>query len=151
MRVVALDPGVTTGIAEGAINNEGHLDFQADQAQISLKFLWEYLHRVKPDHIVYETFEFRQGKQRGNLELFSRNVIGVIQLYVELHDIHVAPQKAAQAKEFMSNERLKEEQAWLKGKEHARDAIKHLLYWFYWGAGYQYNEKGHRLSTVPFL
>lgn len=151
MRVVALDPGVTTGIAEGTISNDGQLVFQADQAQISLKFLWEYLHRVKPDFIIYEIFAFRQGKQRGNLELFSRNVIGVIQLYAELTDIHISSQMAAQAKEFMSNDRLKEEQAWLKGKEHARDAIKHLLYWFYWGAGYQYNKEGHRLNTVPFL
>jgi hypothetical protein len=150
-RVIAIDPGITTGIAEGAISDDGELVFQADQATISLKFLWEYLHRGEPDHLVFETFEFRQGKQRGNIELFARNMIGVIELYGELHPIFIAPQKAAQAKEFMSNDRLKEEQAWIKGKEHARDAIKHLLYWFYWGVGYKYNKKGHRLNTVPFL
>ena len=150
MRVVAFDPGITTGVSIGNIE-DGELIFQADQGTLTLKFVWNFLHRLNPDCIVYETFEFRQGKQRAGLELFSRNVIGVIQLYVELNEIFVAPQKAAQAKEFMNSERLKEEKAWLKGKEHARDAIKHLLYWWYWGAGYQYNKKGHRLDTVPFL
>jgi hypothetical protein len=150
MRVIALDPGITTGIAYGKIN-EGLMDFTADQAELKCLGLWNLLGSLEPDVIVHETFEFRQGKQRRGIELYPRNLIGVIQLYSEMNRIKLIDQSPAQAMDYWTNDKLKENDAYSRGKDHARDATRHLLYWFYFGQGYKYNEKGHRFQPMPLL
>lgn len=150
IKVLALDPGITTGIAFGTIH-EGTMYFAADQAELKCLGLWDLISSYDPNIIVCESFEFRQGKQRGNLELYSRNLIGVIQLYHEMFKTKLVMQNAAQGKTFYTNEKLKQEGSYIKGKDHARDAIRHLLYWYAFGAGFEYNESGFVFNPTPLL
>src|SRR5262245_55260132 len=103
IKVLSIDPGVCSGFAYGEID-EGLLTFGADQAKMKCKELWESLYHLGPDHVICESFEFRQGKQRGNLNLYSRNLIGVVTLYHELEGNELYEQTASQGKGFWNNQ-----------------------------------------------
>lgn len=150
-KVVALDPGRTTGHATGLIS-EGLLEAHSGQDQWNHLQLYDQLRLAKPDIIVCEDFEYRN-RARAGLDLYSRELIGIVNLYVQetRRDSNKANavsctltiQKAAQGKGFYSDGMLKKDKLHRPGKPHANDAMRHLLHWFTFGAGYQYNTRGY--------
>src|SRR5436190_9890375 len=85
--VIALDPGLTTGYASGYVE-DGQLKVITGQDSWSHLDLYSQLSMMKPNWIVIEAFEFRR-KTREGLELYSRELIGVVRLYVEQHSEEV--------------------------------------------------------------
>ena len=107
--------------------------------------LYNWLNFQKPDHIICESFEFRM-RQTG-LELFSRELIGVVNLYFQQYtdvaDLFMqSPSEALGG--YFNNEKLKHDNVYEKGKPHANDAMRHLLHWYCFKQGYQFNQHGYR-------
>lgn len=156
MRVLALDPGVTTGLVlaevltgesmysptfqydtienERVMNPRLHV-IEAEQPRFDTRDMLKYLHEQAPDEIVCESFEFRQGKAITGADLTSKEIIGVVKTYAMLKDVPLHFQTAAVGKGHFTDEKLRENDMWFVGKHHARDAARHLLYWFSFGPG----------------
>ena len=117
---IALDPGVTTGIAGyiGGVINTGEL-------KVTHKYLYEYLRRTSPSEIVYESFVYQR---RNKVELYPVEVIGVIKLYCQMYNVPLYVQSASQAKNFITDDKIKKMGLWVKGQVHGMDALRHLLY-----------------------
>ena len=137
---LALDPGVTTGYAFGAIENNT-LTVAPGQERFTLSNVDYLLQSIVTDfernwNVVYETFEYRNYARAG-LDLTPVKVIGIIELFRERYssEVNFWPQSAAMGKAFHDDDKLKEKGLWPKGKPHARDAIRHLLRWCSFGAG----------------
>lgn len=143
IRVSALDPGITTGWAFGLID-DGAMRVTSGQQEWDHLGLYNWLEYQKPEYIVCERFQFRQ--RQDNLELFSRELIGVTNLYVKQHkDVQLHMQSPSEALGgYFKNEKLKHDHVYEKGKPHANDAMRHLLYWFTFKQGYQFNQHGYR-------
>jgi len=149
-RIIALDPGGTTGWAMwqdttimagadlgwpwnhftcGQIGPEEHHD--------DLYILLE-TQQTHPFTVVCETFEFRQSdNHREGTNLMSREYIGVAKLFVRqrsfvkdgVAQVRYVPQSPSQGKGFVSDEKLKVMGLWVPGQKHARDALRHLVYY----------------------
>lgn len=147
IKVVAIDPGITTGYAVGLIE-QGEMGVISGQTVWNELALWTELNRSTPDVLIYETFEFRNQPSRQKLnriELFSRNLIGVMNLYAQQTKCVLRQQTPFTGKQYYTDNHLKKDKLYkpLKGG-HANDAVRHLLQWFTFGPGYKHNEKGYR-------
>jgi hypothetical protein len=144
VKVVAFDPGVTTGYAIGHID-EGVMYVRAGQEVWSHGELWKQLHLAEPNAIIAESFEFRQGSRKG-LVLFSCELIGVLHLFCSpsyrTPSVPLYMQTAAKGKGYYTNQHLQAADVYTRGIPHGMDALRHLLHWFTFGAGYQYNKHG---------
>src|SRR4051812_23358195 len=111
MRIVALDPGGTTGMA--MTDDKGISVSGAESARNQFNASWQIHHMgpeehhkelyqglmlTRPDVIVCESFEFRQGSQRANINLMSKEYIGVVKLYRDVTKTPVVFQTAAAGK-----------------------------------------------------
>lgn len=152
-RILALDPGGTTGVASAqmpASRDYSSLDdifFGADQLgphehHIELYDLLHRQHSYAQQEgvdlkIVCEKFEFRQhisqNHTKTKVELISREYIGIVRLFCAQFEIPLAMQSASQAKDFIpdkgpqANVRLKQLDLYIPGQVHSNDAKRHLL------------------------
>lgn len=146
LKIIALDPGVTTGYAEGVINDEGFMKVRCGQAAYTHLDLYEALRLRTPDFIVCESFEFRKLQQGVNY--YPVEMIGVVNLYVQTREkqdtiyLYMQPPSTQGDKAHWTDSKLKESNVYRPGVPHGRSALKHLLYWYEFGAGYKYNKKG---------
>lgn len=143
--VFALDPGKTTGYTFAFLEGD-RMDLYVGEQQFSLgelnSILNKYISDARPGvqlHVLYEDFEYRNYARSG-LDLTPVKMIGIIELYREWHEPFVGfhKQSAATGKAFWSDDKLKQAEAYVKGKRHGRDATRHTLQWFTFGAGGQY-------------
>lgn len=135
---LALDPGITTGYAI-AVHDDNTLYLASAQAILTHTELYKLLLYVFADHVVCEDFEFRQGA-RDNLELFSVQLIGVVNLWMQGEMIgKLYMQKAAEGKGYYSDEALKKLEIYKRGVPHGMDALRHFMHWFTFKAGFQFN------------
>ena len=151
MRVMALDPGIMTGYCYGVIE-EKKLKYHPFQSTDQVDDLWRRFREWKPRYIIIEDFQFRRGKMAaGGLELFPVQLIGVTNLYglIADHQTAVYVQQPAQGKSYYTNPVLQKEKLYQRGIPHAMDASRHLLHWFTFGAGYQFNEGKDNIEMVP--
>jgi hypothetical protein len=83
IKVHAFDPGRTTGYATGIID-DGKLGVVSGQAKWNEYEIYTQLRFSAPDIIIYERFEYRSHKAYNvdNADLFPRNLIGAIHVYV---------------------------------------------------------------------
>lgn len=135
MKVVALDPGGTTGIATylKPVVGDEHWGVSQVGPDEHHDELYNYLAETfvpfsGNQFVVCESFEFRQNRQRDNINLMSREYIGVVKLFGKKHGIPVVFQTAGVAKPFVTDEKLKIMDMWVPGKKHAMDARRHLIY-----------------------
>lgn len=120
--IIAIDPGRTTGIAElWKDYNVNSFEIKGD-----MKLLYNLLYDESPSHIVCEQFQYQQRSQR--VDLFPRELIGVVKLYCQKNGITLSLQPAAHAKKLFETEKLKKLHLWEPNRPHAMDAIRHLLY-----------------------
>src|SRR6476661_1046207 len=115
-RVLAFDPGGTTGWAmyDGLFlpdpdnggkpalveqkHTVGHLGPHEHHDE-----LYEFLEEsaIHDFAVCWESFEFRQGKQRDNIELISREYIGIMKLFVRQRGCKAKSYTAGQSKGFV--------------------------------------------------
>lgn len=132
-RIVALDPGGTTGVATVKIDDAGVCTWSWDQLgpQEHHHELWttlcDELANTGDLTIVCESFEFRQNRQRDNINLMSREYIGVVKLFSATYGTPVVFQTAGLAKPFVTDAKLKVMDLWVPGQKHAMDATRHAV------------------------
>lgn len=143
--VVSLDPGITTGWATGIIE-DGFMVTDSEQQRWDHSGLWNFLEYKQPNFIVCERFEYRQRQDKA--ELFSRELIGVVNLYVQQNDVQLFMQMPSEViNGYYNSNMLKSVNAYKPGRPHANDAMSHLLHWFQFKQGYLYNEKGFKVGA----
>lgn len=138
MKVISVDPGVTTGLCFGVIEDDGSLVVTPKQERLIASGFWRMLDSWKPEEIVCESFEFRKGSRAG-LVLDSVKFIGIAELYSQLNDVRLHGQMAAHGKSYYTDTKLQSLGIYVPGLPHGMDATRHLLHWFTFGSGFQYN------------
>jgi hypothetical protein len=120
---LALDPGQTTGVGYRAIEGELRgLQWPGTDIMAVL----EGMHAVFGlDEIVIEDFISRPGAA---VNLSAPVTIGRIQAWAEENDVPYVMQTPSAAKTVITKDRLRALNGWVRGSEHARDALRHLLY-----------------------
>lgn len=157
-RVLALDPGGTTGWSSYTAERMGSYDADKEHFEYyNEKWacgqigpddhhlrLYEFLGTQQTEEytIVYESFEFRnqtKDAERDNINLMSREYIGVTRLFAQARmdgreGQLLSFQTAGKAKGFipdkgpMANKKIKDAGLWYPNQKHAMDATRHLLY-----------------------
>lgn len=156
MKILAIDPGKTTGYSVGITKDGAPLQFISKQAQLDHLQLWLLLQGESPHCIVTERFDFRNKVKTGT-ELISAELNGILHLYSLLHrkrlDLQGASTHGAGGKKgYFSNMKLKQLGIYLPGKDHAMDSLRILLYWYEFGKGFQFNNKmGYEESMFHHL
>lgn len=158
IKVIALDPGGTTGWAKGLIR-EGRMGVTSGQDTWNHYQIYEYLRLFKPDAIVCERFDYRKGgKKQEGVELVSREYIGIVHLFVQRRQppvihrcvvkLYLQMPTEALGGFWAKDSKLKEDGVFMVGKPHANDAMRHLLQWFQFGPGFRFNKAGfYRLNA----
>lgn len=123
MRILALDPGRTTGAAYFPDDDTFHVEQR--ELAYSHKSLYNYLRLVNPDIIVCESFVYQR---RDKVDLSPVEMIGVIKLFCERNGTPYHEQTPSQAKKFWEDKKIKTCGLWIPGNPHAIDAARHLLY-----------------------
>jgi hypothetical protein len=77
------------------------------------------------DEIVVENFRSRPGPA---VNLSAPRVIGRIYAWAEENEVPIVEQDPSWAKRVITNDRLRALGGWVRGQEHSRDALRHLLY-----------------------
>lgn len=124
-KLLAIDPGLKCGYA--IFDTDPDPDdppYEAAQC-IDHQVHW-LLDAHKPDVVICERFSLRQVKPA---DLVPVEVIGVVKDWCYRTETELTMQTASQAKHFWTNPRLKTQGIYLKGKPHANDAMRHLLYY----------------------
>lgn len=135
-RVLAFDPGGTTGWAYASGGSSTGLDFGYDSGQIGPhehhSELWSFLEAQwaplpsTPLEITFESFEYRN-LSRSGLVLVSKEYIGIIKLFCQHHDITPTERTASAAKHMISDDKIHALGLWKPSRPHAMDATRHLL------------------------
>ena len=128
MKVVALDPGETTGIA--VYEQAGQPGYEtrhwSQEQLVGHKNVYEFLCRAQPSIVVAESFV--QSTGAGATNFGAVEIIGVIKLYSQLMSKPVVWQSRG-IKKFWDDDKVKAVGLWEKGIKHSMDATRHLLYW----------------------
>lgn len=157
IKVISLDPGGTTGWAKGLILN-GKMGAISGQDAWDHLALYTAIQVFDPDIIVCERFDYRKGgyKQEG-VELISREYIGVVELFVQQSNalsyssleghkrsVKLCMQMPSEGVGgyWKEDDKLKADGMYMAGIPHGNDAMRHLLQWFTFKEGYQYNKEG---------
>lgn len=146
-KIVTLDPGITTGYTLAAICDKFYI--ACEEAILSHRQLFELLLKSQPNTVVCESFEYRNTKSKDNVELYPRELIGIARLYCEMYPMtKLYMQTPAQGKGFYTDDKLRKLGIYKKGCHHGRDAVRHLMHWYTFGAGFQFNTKQPLLLTT---
>lgn len=140
-RLVALDPGGTTGWATFTATKMVTPDDTCEyyDAAWTCGQIGPYEHhlelygmlgsfQVEETRIICESFEYRN-KTRPGLELISREYIGVTKLFCANRSIPLVMQSASMGKGFVRDTNIKRLGLWSVGWKHAMDSYRHLLYY----------------------
>lgn len=139
MKILALDPGGTTGWA--TLDSFNALDMRWNCGQIGPDEhhteLYDFLgfQQEKDFVVVCERFEYRN-QSRAGLDLISKEYIGVTKLFhqkrMQFFGQALVFQNASQAvgdKSIVQDRHVKKLGLWYPNARHAMDATRHLLYY----------------------
>lgn len=119
---LAIDPGQTCGIAWRTEDGE------LRGLQWPGESIWVVLTGFHATYgitdLVVEDFLSRPGPA---VNLSAPKVIGRIAAWAELEGVDVVMQTPSAAKQRVTNDRLRAAGGWLRGQQHGRDAMRHLL------------------------
>lgn len=159
--IVALDPGTTTGVAwvwkhvpdyNVHLMLDGGKHGDAFEVEAKKPLTWheeltaahtivDELEGVERLHglavVVYEGFTLRQFNMRADL-LAPVRITAMVQAVAEEREVGLAAQWISQSpssKGTLTRKRMEALNLWLPGKEHARDALRHLVLRLRRGAG----------------
>lgn len=132
---MTFDPGGTTGVTFHDTEEPNVItgaQIPEDDHHMSL---WLLLHKMMPDIVVCESFEYRlvtnkSGDTLPGVELISRNYIGVIELFCQITETVLVMQSSmvTVGKNFWGDDKkLKKLGVYKKGAPHQNDAMRHFL------------------------
>lgn len=155
LKILAIDPGGTTGYAVG-FYKDSHLDLIVLEEKMSPgKFMYllqsVHLHDPDPLHLIYEDFQYRNYARMG-LDLTPVKLIGVMELFLE-QTVSVTgyKQSPSSGKSFYQDDKLKMLGAYAVGRQHGRDATRHLLQWANFGMGGQWIAAVNDLDITLYM
>lgn len=134
IHILGIDPGSTTGIAYITRGPGGYMEAMTgqcppDEVLRSLDqtppALIAHLEAVAIERYVIT----RRSMYGGPASTDPLNVIGVVQEWATQHNIPVVLQPPSDVKNLITDDVLKYFLLWIKARPHARDAIRHALYW----------------------
>lgn len=136
-RVLALDPGETTGFAyfmDRELITSGQLPTGSTLRAVPI-LEGEIFDEFSPDVIVCEEYRIYQwrAKHHAGSDLHTARLIGVIECLCVQQHIPIRKQSAHIAKEFCTDAKLKDWGMYVAGQRHARDAIRHACYYQIFG------------------
>ena len=131
--LVSLDPGETTGWAmfkDGLLTDSGQIPTLTCRAE-----LMSLIEIAYPDVLVCENYRIYEHKlkRHANQEVYTLRLIGAIDYVCTHHQIPIVYQMASLAKGFVTDNKLKSWGMWKRGQRHARDAIRHGIYYLLCG------------------
>lgn len=134
--LVAIDPGETTGACcfyGGEIFDARQLVTKnLTRGIISIGSYLRHIDRELgfPNLIVCEDYRVYDWKSDAHKwqGLHTPKLIGAIECIGMFDGIPVVLRMAQQAKQFCTDEKLKDWDLWLKGEQHARDAVRHAVF-----------------------
>jgi hypothetical protein len=136
MKVISIDPGGTTGYCP-AVVDDNELTISIREGRLSELALYDLLDHWRPEIVIAEDFEYRNPGRAG-LDLTPVKLLGVISVWCQQNKVAPIFQKASLGKAYFSNDKLHALKLYRRGKPHGRDALRHLLQWWQFGAGFQY-------------
>lgn len=120
---LALDPGVTTGVGWRTEGGELHgIQWPGESIVVILD---GFHSQYGLTEIVVENFRSRPGPA---VNLSAPEAIGRIYAWADARGVEVVRQDASPVKTVLTKDRLRELGGWIRSQEHARDALRHLLY-----------------------
>ncbi len=129
-RLASFDPGETTGYAlfgDGVLMHcEEIPTLTVHDASPVLAGLITYQREVVVEN--YQVYKWRMKQHVGDT-LHTPRLIGCIETLCALSGIRPVKQLAQNAKKFVTDEKLKAWDMYVKGKPHARDAIRHGIFY----------------------
>lgn len=138
--ILALDPGETTGVAAFTCTADEAVLTHASQIktwplEIGVKTLEDLIKAVKPDRVVFESYQVYEWKSESHSwsQIPTVQVIGMIKVLLIMHGIDYTTQTAQAAKNFCTDKKLEEWGFWQQGLRHARDACRHACYFLLFG------------------
>jgi hypothetical protein len=130
--LLALDPGETTGWAHfesGKFVRCGQIPIKEQNFQQAITEMQLLLAFIKPTLIIIEDYRVYKWKAEDhiNSSLWTPRLIGGIETlaFLARPSIPVIKRLAQQAKQFCTDDKLKQWDLWQRGERHARDAIRH--------------------------
>ena len=129
--LLALDPGETTGYAvfkEHKLIKSGEI--KTKTIETGIVTLQQVLKEHKPDFVVYEHYRVYQHKAKDHAQsdLHTSQFIGAIKTICLLRGVPYYKQMASVAKGFCTDDKLRDWGLYKRGERHARDAVRHGLY-----------------------
>jgi len=137
-RILAIDPGETVGwslFVGGQLAKCGQIR-TTEFTRAQLLELNKMLIDTQPDVIVYESYRVYSWKTDDHAwnEVHTAQIIGIIRYQAIRGGVPYTMQTAQIAKQFVTDEKLKSWGLWEKGQKHARDSIRHGIYWMLFGS-----------------
>lgn len=132
-RLLCLDPGKTTGwciFEEGKLTAWGQVEDCYDDNNVNTKGLLDLFRDSNPDYICYEDYRVYGSKLERHTfsPVMTVRLLGVIEAYCQMNEIPTHKQMATTAKNFCTDDKLKQWGFWQEGQRHARDSIRHGCY-----------------------
>lgn len=137
MRILAFDPGGTTGVAyfdtdSVFVEYKDYIDrfYLGANKEYHHEELLQYLMAMNPDVVVTERFDYR--KSQKHADLISVEYIGVMRLFCRKYRVPFIEQKQLKGhKGLWTDDKLKAMGLWISGElyNHAMDATRQLLYY----------------------
>lgn len=138
MRVLAIDPGGTSGIV--VVEGDRMLFAAAEplSAAAIIPYLDQLNDRYAPDVVVVEDYRVYRHKlyQHANSDLHTARVIGAIEAWCGYRGKPLRYQMASEAKGFFTDRRLLQVGLYHHNR-HVRDAIRHALHYLRFRVGEQ--------------
>lgn len=130
-RILALDPGITTGWAW--FDHAALVD--CGQIHTSLRTLQDLFDTTKPQSVVMEKYIIYKTKveQHTLSTVPTLRIVGAIQMLAWQKGAPLFLQTAAQAKFFCTDDKLKAWELFQTYKRHANDSIRHAVYYMTFG------------------
>lgn len=146
-RVLALDPGETTGWSIWDSHDQGTKYVMEASGQLETWDKQEHnikpcvynfkdlLRECQPDHVVMERYAVYEWKTDSHAwsDVPTLRIIGSMETRLIDNNISYHMQTAQAAKNFVTDDKLREWDFWKKGERHARDSMRHALFFLLFG------------------
>lgn len=122
MRVLAIDPGGTTGWATwvGGSVHWGQIPGGIGSAREVVNLMRSI------DTLVIERYTISERTTKYSRQSDALELTGAMKYVAQSGNVPVIMQQPAEAKRIFTDERLRQFGWWARGEEHARDALRHL-------------------------
>jgi hypothetical protein len=126
--ILAIDPGLASGIMYGTPDNFEHDIIPFPQIY---SYLDDLISTIRFDVVVIENFLISGQTGKKTQAPWSLKIIGACEHICIRENVEMVLQTPSEAKNFITDKKLKEFGLWFKGEGHDRDAARHYMLWYF--------------------